>query len=341
MSGATSETHDPFERFDALYRRAAAPWREQLRRFRATHAPKTLTVNGHQWRYLAGGQGSRLALLLHGSESDAESLFGAISLLERGYRVIAPTYPEGVESVEAACDGLAALIEADGPPALVIGYSMGGYLAQSLAARRPDLVARLALCNTGGPARSALRMVRAQYVAFAAVPSLLAPVILSAGVALPLWREAPDISGADLVFWRIYLAEMMTRLSKRTVLAHGHITADFLRGSVHPPASLAADPGRVLILNATADRTIEAEERDLLRLLYPAAVARSLPARGHLSFLTQPAPFIEAIEWAMRPEALTEASAAYDAAQKWRADDQRAAVRAHQQRGSAPRSAMS
>ncbi|HET9109823.1 MAG TPA: alpha/beta hydrolase [Ktedonobacterales bacterium] len=337
MTSATPEACDPLERFDTLYRRAAPGWRERLRHFRATHAPQTLMVKGQPWRYLTGGQGPRLALLLHGSESDAESLFGAMNLLERGYRVIAPTYPAEVESVEAACDGLAALIESAGAPALVIGYSMGGYLAQSLAARRPELVARLALCNTGGPARSALRMVRAQYAAFSAVPGPLLPVALRAGVALPLWREAPDVCGANLIFWRVYLAEMTARLSKRAVLAHGRITADFLRGSLRPPAALAADPGRVLILNATADHTIEADERDLLRLLYPAAASRSLQARGHLSFLTQPAPFIEAIERAMRPEALTKASAAHE----WSADDQRAAVRAHQQRSSAPRSAMS
>ncbi len=337
MTSATPEARDPFERFDTLYRRATSVWRERLRHFRATHTPQTLTVNGQQWRYLTGGQGPRLALLLHGSESDAESLFGAISLLERSYRIIAPTYPEEIESIDAACDGLAAFIESEGAPALVVGYSLGGYLAQALAARRPEMVARLALCNTGGPARSALRMVQAQYAAFSAVPGPLLPVALRAGVALPLWREAPDVCGADLIFWRVYLAEMTARLSKRAVLAHGRITADFLRGGLRPPTSLATDPGRVLILNAAADHTIEAEERDLLRILYPAAVSKSLLARGHLSFVTQPAPFIDAIERARESEALTEAATA----QEQREDDQRAAVRAHQQRTNSPGSALS
>lgn len=336
MSGATFQMRDPFERFDIRYRRAASGWRERLRHFRATHVPQTLTVQGQPWRFLTGGQGPRLALLLHGSESDAESLFGAISLLERSYRVIAPTYPAEVETVEAACDGLAALIESAGAPALVVGYSMGGYLAQALAARRPELVARLALCNTGGPARSALRVVRAQYAAFATMPGPLLSTALRAGVALPLWREAPDIAGADLIFWRVYLAEMIMRLSKRAILAHGRITADFLRGRLHPPASLATDPDRVLLLNAAADHTIEAEERDVLRVLYPAAVSRSLPARGHLSFLTQPAPFIDAIERDIAPAALTEAGVAREQS----AVEQRAAARARQQRSSLPGSAI-
>ncbi|HZC04608.1 MAG TPA: alpha/beta hydrolase [Ktedonobacterales bacterium] len=299
MSDATSETFDALDTHaihDTLYRRASPVWRERLRMFRATHTPQSLTVDGQRWGYLAGGQGPRLALLLHGSESDAESLFGAIALLERSYRVLAPTYPADADSIEQVCHGLATLIESTGAPALVIGYSMGGYLAQALAARRPDLVARLALCNTGGPARSALRMVRAQYALFAATPGPLLLSALRAGAAATLWRESPGLSSLDHAFWRAYLAEMTTRLCKRAMLAHGRLTTDFLRSRLDPPTSLAREPGRVLILNAMGDHTIEAEERDLLRILYPAADIRPLSARGHLSFLTQPEPFIAAIE---------------------------------------------
>lgn len=286
--------------FETTYRQTSSLWRERLRAFRASHAPHALVAHGQRWEYLTGGHGERVALLLHGSESDAESLFGAMTLLERDYRVLAPTYPETLASVEQASAGLAALLEKVGAPALVVGYSLGGYLAQALSMRRPDLVARLALCNTGGPATPALRMVRLQYALFAATPGPLLQGAWRAVAGLPLWREAPDLAGQERAFWRAYLAEMSTRISKRAILTHGRLTADFLSGSLTPPTTLALEPGRVLILESARDHTIEPEERAALGALYPAATRRSEPRVGHLSFLTHPERFILAIEQEFR-----------------------------------------
>jgi pimeloyl-ACP methyl ester carboxylesterase len=59
--------------------------------------------------------------------------------------------------VDCADDAAAILRAAGGTPAVVVGYSMGGPIAQLLALRHPDLVAGLVLCATardfrGGPA---------------------------------------------------------------------------------------------------------------------------------------------------------------------------------------------
>lgn len=273
-----------------------SPWHDRLRLFRASHPPKSLNVRWHTWTYLTGGCGERVALLLHGSESDAESLFGMMSLLERHYTVIAPTYPDELTSLDDICVGLAALLEHVGAPALVVGYSMGGYLAQALAERRPDLVERLALCNTGGPAPAALRMVRVQYSLFAATPDPLLRGALRAGAGLPLWRESPGLSTADYLFWRSYFIEMAVRISKRAILAHGRIIEQFLGGRAAPSAKLAKELGHVLILDAAYDHVIEAEERAALHTAYPLAFTRLLTTMGHLSALTQPGDFIAAIE---------------------------------------------
>ncbi len=313
MSGATFEPFDTpsaaparlveatnaAATFTARYQRASAVWRERLWTFRAQHPPRTLLVNGQRWDYLTGGEGRSVALLLHGSESDAESLFGAMTLLEPRYRVVAPTYPAGAATVAQVCDGLAALLAATGAtadaPALVVGYSLGGYLAQVLAARRPALVSRLALCNTGGPARSALPLVRLQYALFAATPGPVLLRALRAGARLPLWREAPALADADREFWRAYLAEMTTHFSKRACLAHGRLIAEFLRSALTPPSALAQTPGRVLILDSTHDHTIEPAERAALGALYTPAT-RQAAGVGHMSLVTQPDRFVAAIE---------------------------------------------
>ncbi|WP_316014451.1 3-oxoadipate enol-lactonase [Roseobacter sp. HKCCA0434] len=56
----------------------------------------------------------------------------------------------GATSIEELAEDLAALMDALSlREALVCGVSVGGMIAQALAAARPDLVAGLVLCNTG------------------------------------------------------------------------------------------------------------------------------------------------------------------------------------------------
>lgn len=54
----------------------------------------------------------------------------------------------GAVTIQDLADDAAALIEALGGPAVVIGVSIGGLIAQSLAARRPALVTAIVLSNT-------------------------------------------------------------------------------------------------------------------------------------------------------------------------------------------------
>ena len=60
---------------------------------------ETRSIGKQVWPFLLGGEGAGAALLLHGSASDGESLFGLMAPLERTYRVLAPTYPDGVSDI--------------------------------------------------------------------------------------------------------------------------------------------------------------------------------------------------------------------------------------------------
>ncbi|RYG89142.1 3-oxoadipate enol-lactonase [Loktanella sp. IMCC34160] len=56
---------------------------------------------------------------------------------------------DGTDSIEGFAEDLATLMDAKNlSGALICGVSVGGMIAQSLAASRPDLVAALVLCNT-------------------------------------------------------------------------------------------------------------------------------------------------------------------------------------------------
>ncbi len=77
---------------DSTWGIAAQRW-EELRKFRATHQSKHITVRGVNWNYIVSGEGGEALLLLPGGAMVGESLFTRIPAFEDRYRVIAPDYP--------------------------------------------------------------------------------------------------------------------------------------------------------------------------------------------------------------------------------------------------------
>lgn len=127
-------------------------------------------------RRLPGPPGSPAVVLLHGLSGAADLTWTpSYAALSRHFPVIAPDLrghgggiPHGGGSfrLEECADDVAALVRTlDVGPVIVVGYSMGGAVAQLLWQRHPEVVAGLVLCSTAAdfnvPAHERLMVIAA------------------------------------------------------------------------------------------------------------------------------------------------------------------------------------
>lgn len=128
---------------------------------RSTAVGRYVDVPGRGRMYVVEAQGPRRAptlLLLHGLGATATLNWGPlVPALAGRFHVVAPDLrghgrgPRcgGGFRLEDCADDVAALVDTVvGGPVIVVGYSMGGPVAQLLCRTRPDLVAGMILCAT-------------------------------------------------------------------------------------------------------------------------------------------------------------------------------------------------
>tara|TARA_B100000073_G_scaffold307070_1_gene277130 strand:+ start:725 stop:1570 length:846 start_codon:yes stop_codon:yes gene_type:complete len=119
-------------------------------------APHVISAAGTEFTVYTKGHGVPLLLLHafpldHGMWQAQESLAHTLRLIipdQRGFGNSSPDIP--ITSIEGMADDAIAILDAldIAEPALVCGVSMGGYVAQHIAARHPKRVRGLILCDT-------------------------------------------------------------------------------------------------------------------------------------------------------------------------------------------------
>jgi len=271
----------------------------QLERFRATHPFKVLAVDDVTWRYISCGQGQEAILLLPGGTGFGEGFFRYILALEAEYRIVSPMYPP-VATMARLADGLVAILEGDGiHQANVLGQSLGGMVAQVLVRRYPPKVNRLILSHTtttSPPVGQAIVLERQKEIERLQRLLPFLPLWLLRSVSRKrLFRHLSGMEAEDKEFWKAYLSEMLSFVSKEYVIASNRCQLDFFQSYAFSRDDLVEWPGKVLILESDTDLHLGPSERTALRTLYPQAQVHTFHGTGHLTLIVNPGEFLSVV----------------------------------------------
>jgi pimeloyl-ACP methyl ester carboxylesterase len=233
---------------------------------------------------VAGPPDAPPIVLVHGTRLSRAAWSPQVESLARDFRLIVPDLPghgalaEVPFTLAGAADALAAIIdEAAGGRALVVGHSLGGYVAMELASRSPERVAGLVLAGASREPIGAWTLPYRWLALLLRIGSR--PALDGLNTRFFRWRFGPVIADQLVAggFWP----------------RGGAIALGALMGERFIPR-LERYPGPTLILNGALDPLFRLGERAFL------AAARNgrrevIPRATHLLNLDRPAAFNEAI----------------------------------------------
>ena len=244
----------------------------------ATQNPETrITLNGRDWGVTDTGSGSQTLLLIPGTLGRGDIFWQQIEALAPRLRILAVSYPDAGGIADWCADMLTLLDEKGVTQAAVLGSSLGGYLAQTIAGAAPARVSHLFAANTLHSVQGL--ETRPPYSADLAN----APIeTLRAGftIAMQAWGEShPD--QADLV--EFLLAEVGGRITEGEMRAR---LAALKHGPELPAITL---PGAALTsIESTDDPLIPPPMRDAVRARLPGVTGFRFLWGGHFPYVLRP-----------------------------------------------------
>jgi pimeloyl-ACP methyl ester carboxylesterase len=251
---------------------------------------QTFEANGVVTAYRKSGRGDPI-VLLHGGEADHAMFDGLARALEPHFTVIAydqrdsgaTENPQSPYSLADLADDAAALIGGLGyDRAHVFGTSLGGLIAQVLAARHPDKIDRLILSSTWKVTKSPLEVNPDAFRTLAGYRTDVAanaPKIAEYFFPPDFLRERPQL----IDMFRGNTRNEGQRARRGAILAQP------------PAADLTSFNRPALVIAGAEDRLIPPAETFALAREIPGAETRTIGNVGHVSSIQAPERVAEAV----------------------------------------------
>jgi len=268
----------PEKSFDELYAKVDMETVASLQEFRETHPVRTLNLHGVKWNYLSLGDGPETILFLHGMTGAYDIWWQQMEALRDNYRVISVTYP-AVNNLEEMEQGVLAILDAEGVEYFyIVGSSLGGYFAQYLVARHPQMILGAVFANTFPPNDILAEKNKTIGALLPYLPEWLVMNVLSGSMRESVY-PASDFSELVLAFG---LEQTYGRMSKAQVLGRYHCVVEPFEA---PDMAALGIP--VMIIEADNDPLVENALREQLKATFPTAEVVTL-SNGHFPYLSMP-----------------------------------------------------
>ncbi|MEW6146053.1 MAG: alpha/beta fold hydrolase [Thermodesulfobacteriota bacterium] len=277
----------------------------------------TVKVNGIDIYYEIHGSGEPV-LLIEGLGYSAWMWYKQIPAFSKRYQVILfdnrgagnTDKPDSEYSIEIMADDASGLLRTLGiGPVHVLGISLGGFIAQELALRHPDLVKSLILVSTNsGPGRHAMKNSQHLNGLFKLWGILPGTFEMSGKASVPLGfeygitKEDRIRYGLSLAFTPEYYKAHPDEIEKivawrlenpqpgyawsRQLMAGMHFDSSGRAESIHAPT---------LVINGTEDRIVTPESARGLARIIPDSRYMEIEGSGHLLFIERSDEFNEIV----------------------------------------------
>lgn len=240
-------------------------------------------------------------VLLHGVGTNRTIWDASVPALSRHRAVTTVDLPgfgdspaPGEWTLDAVAEEIADTLETDlGTGFDLVGSSLGGAVALTLAARRPALVERLVLVSPAGFRPAPAPIARA-------VSLLAGPVIGArrfAGLRLAERRTARRALLAGTVADGAALDPDAARLMLRASATAAALRPALLAATTADLGEIATDLERPMgLIWGSLDRVVPAHTAERVLALRPDTPIEIVPATGHVPHLEAPASFVAALE---------------------------------------------
>jgi len=276
----------PKASFRVIYSRVPEEVVAALGSFRRRYPLKRFNSGRITWRYHDTGGGGEVIVFLHGMGGAGDIWFQQFDGLKERFRCIAVTYPS-LPNLDLLRFGVLGILDQEGiSKAHLAGSSMGGYLAQFLAAKDPARIRKVVLGNTFPPNDAIRRRARmgARYLPWVPEWAIMAGMRRNALRVL-----FPAAGNSELV--NAYLYEQTCGFMRKTdVIAR---CACLCQTFTPPDLSKTGIPA--LVIEADNDPLVGAELREMLKTAYPSATVKTFQTAGHFPYLNRPAEYTEAL----------------------------------------------
>jgi non-heme chloroperoxidase len=253
-----------------------------------THASVTL-ANGVRLHYKHKGPAKgRAVILLHGYSDSSGSFSRVMSLLPPDLRVIAPdlrghgdsAHPVGGYRIhDLAADVIQLLYLLNVPSAIIVGHSMGSFVAQEVAHRAPGRVTGLVLIGSAPVAdNDTLKELRA------AVDRLTDPVDGDFVREFQYSTVAQPVPAA-------FMAAAIANSCRMPAAIWKQVLAGLIEYRPAAPRSYV----RALVIGGTRDAVFSVGEQVALSRQYPRGRLQLIDGVGHTPHWEQPEAFVEAL----------------------------------------------